>query len=534
MEGHHESREGGIRVMEWLKNHKRLSLVILILAGVALTGIALYSADRYVFIYSGDASSHLVRTRQFVDSEHTGIHNIGTAWLPMPHLLLLPFAAIDFLFYNGLSAVIPGVALLIGAALAIFGMVRRIAGSSVIAFLCALAIGVNPNILYLSLIPMSEASFLFFFSAAAYALLRWMERPEALPWLAGCSAAICCATLSRYETWPLPGALVLISFYMMASGAIPPIRKTRVMVLLLSAASFLGIGAWLLWNLVEYGNPLEFAHAIYNIGPADSRQVLEGNPVAVVLLYAKTVLYMFGPVLFGLALAGFAGRQWSTKLSLLYAFLLLPPAFTLVSLERGFAQMDQWWWNSRYVLPIGVPLLIAGGLALKELWQNGIGRRGRMALAAALFSFSLVQVTVPSVGVITFIDAAKTFFERNFYANAVGERLGEVYGGGSIALLAGNGQGHMVMLPSRIPINRFRLVAGRDTTDTASNPWEKNRYIVLSKEPDPEARAVTDYWIRHFALLVAHYAIIDENPDYLLLERKHDRHLRVVSADAAP
>ncbi len=510
------------------EGRERLFLIVILLAGACLTGLVLYNADRYVFVYSGDASSHLVRTRQFVDSQQAGIHNIGTAWLPLPHLLLLPFAAIDFLFYKGLAAVVPGLACLIGAALALYGIIRRIAGSNRIALLSALVFGLNPNILYLSLIPMSEACFLFFLTLAAYGLLRWLEQPAGLRWMALTAVALCCATLSRYETWPLPGALLLISVYLLATRQIQGGRGKRTLVLLISASSFAGILSWLLWNLSEYGNALQFARAIYEIGPDHSREGLAGHPVTVLTLYGKTALYMFGPVLIGLAIAAIGKKRLNDKSSLFYGFLFLPPIFTLVSLERGFAQMDQWWWNSRYVLPVGIPLLIAGSTVLRQLWGISVGETRKLAVAAMLFAFSLVQVTIPSVGVITFIDAAKGFFEQSLDATEVGEQLGEVYSGGSIALLAGHGQGHRIMIPSGIPINRFRIVSGRDSLEFRFTPWARNRYFILAKDPDPEAQALAGYWLRHFSLLSTHYVLIGENPGYLLLERKEDLHMRAV------
>jgi 4-amino-4-deoxy-L-arabinose transferase-like glycosyltransferase len=520
--------------MGWMRGKEHLVLVLVLVAGAFLTGLVLYAGDHYVFLYSGDASSHLVRTRQFVDSDQTGIHNIGTAWLPLPHLLLLPFAAIDFLFYHGLAAVVPGVACLVGAALALYGMIRRITGSNQIALLSALVLGLNPNVLYLSLIPMSEASFLLFLSVAAYSLLRWLEQPATVRWLGFCSAALCCATLSRYETWSLPGALVLIVIYMLVTRRIPGGRWKRLLMLLVSVTSFLGVCAWLYWNFIEYGNPLQFAKAIYEIGPNDSREVLAGHPLSVITLFGKTVLYMFGPVLLGLATAAVTRRRHDPRLTLLYLFLLLPPLFTLVSLERGFAQMDRWWWNSRYVLPVALPLLLAASQVLHHLWTTSRGRTRKLAVAAALFSFSLVQVTVPSIGVVTFIDAAKGFFEQSIFATEVGERLREVYQGGRIALLAGHGQSHRVMIPSGIPINRFRNIDDRDSTAMRSMPWDRNRYFVLCKDPDPEAQVLASYWLHHFSLLSTHYAVITENPEYLLLERKEDRIRQQVASSGVP
>ena len=125
-------------------------------------------------------------------------------------------------------------------------------------------------------------------------------------------------------------------------------------------------------------------------------------------------------------------------------------------------------------------------------------------------------------------------FEQSIYATEVGERLGEVYQGGRIALLTGDAQGHRIMIPSGIPINRFNVVTGRDSTELHSTPWNWNRYFVLCKDPDPEARAVARYWFHHFSLLSTHYSVISENPEYLLLERKEDRLVHQVLARGVP
>jgi hypothetical protein len=155
-------------------------------------------------------------------------------------------------------------------------------------------------------------------------------------------------------------------------------------------------------------------------------------------------------------------------------------------------------------------------------------------MIVALFGFSLVQVTVPSVGVVTFIDAAKGFFEQSIYATDVGQRLGEVYQGGRIALLAGYGQGHRIMIPSGIPINRFHIINERDSTDLHTVPWEWNRYFILCKDPDPEAQALANYWLHHLSVLSTYYVVVGENPEYLLLERKEDRNGHETLAGVVP
>ena len=62
--------------------------------------LAAWSAAAVWFFYSrgwllyyGDAEAHLNIARRIFDSQTPGYDQIGTAWLPLPHWLMLPFVA---------------------------------------------------------------------------------------------------------------------------------------------------------------------------------------------------------------------------------------------------------------------------------------------------------------------------------------------------------------------------------------------------------------------------------------------------------
>ena len=58
-------------------------------------------------LYYGDAESHLNHARRVFDSHTPGAEQLGTVWLPLPHLLMLPFVANDTLWRTGLAGSIP-------------------------------------------------------------------------------------------------------------------------------------------------------------------------------------------------------------------------------------------------------------------------------------------------------------------------------------------------------------------------------------------------------------------------------------------
>ena len=46
-------------------------------------------------LYYGDADAHLKIARRIVDSQTPGYEQIGTVWLPLLHLLMLPLVRVD-------------------------------------------------------------------------------------------------------------------------------------------------------------------------------------------------------------------------------------------------------------------------------------------------------------------------------------------------------------------------------------------------------------------------------------------------------
>src|SRR5580704_1171082 len=58
-------------------------------------------------LYFGDAEAHLNIARRIIDSRTPGWSQIGTTWLPLPHLLMIPFVRRDDLWKTGLAGAIP-------------------------------------------------------------------------------------------------------------------------------------------------------------------------------------------------------------------------------------------------------------------------------------------------------------------------------------------------------------------------------------------------------------------------------------------
>src|ERR687893_25739 len=120
---------------------------IIIIIGIS-AAFFLYSLDRFSLIYYGDSVSHLVRAREFVDSNNPGLfEQIGTAWLPLPHLLLLPFTLIEPLFRTGFAGTALSLPCLAITSVFLYKIIKSHLGVGYVAIVGALLYATNPNIL---------------------------------------------------------------------------------------------------------------------------------------------------------------------------------------------------------------------------------------------------------------------------------------------------------------------------------------------------------------------------------------------------
>src|SRR5689334_14118477 len=67
----------------------------ILLALAALSALAVWYFFRHGWLlWYGDAEAHLNIARRILDSKTPGYDQIGSPWLPLPHLLMVPFARV--------------------------------------------------------------------------------------------------------------------------------------------------------------------------------------------------------------------------------------------------------------------------------------------------------------------------------------------------------------------------------------------------------------------------------------------------------
>src|SRR6059058_98089 len=81
-------------------------LVAQIAAAISIAAF-LYCLRHGDLLLYGDAVAHMNIARRVIDSRTPGILQLGTVWLPLPHLLMLPFVVSRWMWQTGIGGSIP-------------------------------------------------------------------------------------------------------------------------------------------------------------------------------------------------------------------------------------------------------------------------------------------------------------------------------------------------------------------------------------------------------------------------------------------
>ena len=238
----------------FLKKYQ-ISILFFVLSLISIGAFIYYYQSGLSLAYS-DSQSHLNIARRVIDSLTPGFAQIGSIWLPLPHLLMLLTIWNDFMWHSGLSGTLVSMIAYVVTGLLIFrllkelnvGMVGRIAGVAIFAL--------NPNILYLQSTAMTELLLLMTMMFGTYYFILWLKKNESIL-LIKSSFWIMLATLVRYEGWFLLtfAALVMIFLAWRDRGW----KKIEGNFFAFCFLGGFGIFLWLIWNWSIFGNPLYFA-----------------------------------------------------------------------------------------------------------------------------------------------------------------------------------------------------------------------------------------------------------------------------------
>src|SRR5437867_1359544 len=141
---------------------------------VGLASFAYYYA-RGLTTAHYDAKAHLVLARGVLDSTRPGYAQLGVNWLPLTHLLYLPFASIDGQYR---SAFLPSLLSVISFALSawlVFRIVARFTRLGAAGLFAAVYLVANSNLQYLQSCPLTEPLYILLLLSAVDSFILWRE-----------------------------------------------------------------------------------------------------------------------------------------------------------------------------------------------------------------------------------------------------------------------------------------------------------------------------------------------------------------------
>jgi hypothetical protein len=282
----------GMKVQPVHRWDRETALVAQLAACVSFISFAYYFQHGGLLLY-GDAVAHINIARRVFDSRTPGLLQFGTVWLPLPHLLMIPFLLSDSAWQSGIGGSIPSmVAYALGAA-GVFRLVRSAVSfdsqpdpsARIAAWLSAIVYAANPNLIYLQVTAMTESLYLAlftwavaYFSEFARAASRADQQEQDAPSssLMKCGLCVAAACLTRYDGWFLAALMCIAGLAVVFKSRVDDriLRRSLAKFVLLAAIS---PALWLSYNAIIYRNPLEFANGPYSARAIERKSTSSGS-----------------------------------------------------------------------------------------------------------------------------------------------------------------------------------------------------------------------------------------------------------------
>ncbi len=403
-----------------------LALVSALAALLSLLAFAWFYRHGDILLY-GDAVAHLNIARRLIDSRNPGWDQIGTVWLPLPHLLVAPFVANDQLWQTGVGGSIPSMIAYVLGVTGIYRLVRARASLAAAALASAIY-AFNPSMLYMQSTAMTESIFL---AAIIWAVvyfddfLRALfpdspgEKPAIPAWRAieRCAMCLAAAIFTRYDGWIIAFLIGICAiaaafrWYTRHPSQLEVGRLARSMfsfLLLLALCPTL----WLAHNYKATGHPLDWLNGPYSAKAIEKRSSRPGDPpypgkdhiVVAAQHFLKASRMNTGEGsrqnwLILLATAGVVLAAFNLRRFVPFLLLWIPLPFYAYSIAYGSVPIfvPEWWPFSYYNVRYGLELLPAIAVFAGILpWAVARLNRPRITIATTVALFLITFLAFSS------------------------------------------------------------------------------------------------------------------------------------------
>lgn len=323
----------------------------------------LYYLSNGLGVAYNDARSHLDIARRVVENLKPGFAQLGSVWLPLPHLLATLTVWNNFMWHSGLSGALESMISYVISGILIYrilkvlgmGLAGRLAGVLVYAL--------NMNILYMQSTAMTELLLLGTMTAGIYEVIMWHKDDQTIR-LVKSGFWIMLSTMIRYDGWfLLIFASVLIVIHAWRKHGY---KTAEGVFFLFSTLAGFGIVLWVMWNWVIFKDPLYFISGPY-AAATQQEQLSQAGVLATkhnlpfsIETYLLSIVYNAG--MFQTILAGFGmlffwlDKRIKSSLRLASVALIAPLAFNILALYLGQSVLfiqglnGNSWFNVRYGL----------------------------------------------------------------------------------------------------------------------------------------------------------------------------------------
>lgn len=321
------------------KNSILLKSTLLLVSLISFTAIYISYKLNYIVAYN-DAAAHLNTARRVIDNLTPGIVQIGSVWLPLLHILEMPFVAVDILWTTGLAGSIVSSISFIGASYFLYKLLRFVTDDDWAAAIGTLMFATNANLVYLQTTAMFEPLLMVLAIGSVYFLTRW-SKTRAVIDLIQAAFFTMLATLTRYDGWAL---FISTSVYVFLTTFAQKRKQKEGMLLLYLFLAVFGIFLWLLYNQLIFSDALYFARGEYSAGA--QQKILEArgflptkhNLVLSIQIYSMSMILNIGIIAIVILALGVLlfFVDYALQLTAWAPFLLLTPyAFNIISLYLG-------------------------------------------------------------------------------------------------------------------------------------------------------------------------------------------------------
>jgi hypothetical protein len=492
---------------------------------LGLVALAYCVRHRTLLLY-GDAVAHLHIARRVFDSLTPGYRQLGSVWLPLPHLLLLPFVWNMGWWHSGLAGACLSIPSYVLGCAGIYRLARMwlhtAAAVVVVAFY-----GLNPGLLYMATTAMTEPLFLAEMIWAVLLIVQYqraLRDPELLPessvgpkagpaagrLLIRAGLVLVGAIFTRYDGWVYAAVAWFFATWALLAGRRrwswkgPEAGAWVLFTALLIAAPSL----WLAYNAKQFGDPLDFMRGPYSARAIEARTTPPGSPphpglhnmhdAALYFLKAAELgaaPLPLGKLLCWLSAAGTLAALWSFRRRQVWPLLLLwlPLPFYAYSVAYGSVPIfiPTWrpysWYNTRY----GMELLPAFALftgCLIPVLLAGLPRVRRYALPASFLLVVANSVVLLRAQPLVFQEAVVNSRSRIAFESALANTLLGIPGQGLILMRVSSDVG--ALQQAAIPLRRIVNEGDYLTWQRALEAPARSVSTVVAFDGDVVAQAV--------------------------------------------